>query len=101
MFCFICGIIGHIEKKCPMRFSDTFVDPGTDFSYDSWLKAISGAGASDALRLPLQPLSVTPTRSSQTNSRRGSDIFALPQLNQQQLHHSLHVDGLENVPVHF
>lgn len=101
LFCFICGIIGHIEKKCPMHFSDTFVDPGTDFPYDDWLKAISWPGASDALRLPLQPLSVTHTRSSQTNSRRGSDIFSLPQLNQQQLHPSLHVDGLENVPVHF
>lgn len=38
-YCFLCGLVDHMEKKCPMRFQDDFIDPGTEFPYGEWLKA--------------------------------------------------------------
>lgn len=32
-FCFLCGMVGHIEKKFPLRFEEGFVDPGQNFPY--------------------------------------------------------------------
>lgn len=40
VYCFLCGLVGHVERKCRMRFEDGFVDPGRDFPYGDWLKTM-------------------------------------------------------------
>lgn len=48
-----------MEEKCPMHFLETFTDPDTDFPHGDRLKAATGSGVTDEIRLPLQPLNVT------------------------------------------
>lgn len=35
LYCYLCGIVGHMEKRCPLRYREDFVDPGKDFSTNS------------------------------------------------------------------
>lgn len=75
IYCFLCGRVGYMEKKCQLRFDDGFVDPGRDFPYGEWLKAFK-QGA-NFMRARLVPATVSSTRNS-----RGSSIFkfASPEL---------------------
>lgn len=41
LYCYLCGIVGHMEKRCPMRYNEDFIDPGKEFSFGEWLKATS------------------------------------------------------------
>ncbi|XP_012849901.1 PREDICTED: uncharacterized protein LOC105969674 [Erythranthe guttata] len=51
-FCFLCGIIGHGEQRCPMRYEDNFVDPGEDLPYGTWMR-VSNYKDVDKPRPPL------------------------------------------------
>lgn len=44
-YCYLCRLVGHLEKKCILRFQDGFVDPRKNFPYGEWLKApVPGSG---------------------------------------------------------
>lgn len=87
LYCYLCGLVGHMEKKCPQRFEEGFVDLGTDFPFGEWLKASVINGRGDA-RLPLQPIP-TPISRVPSPNRRGSQIFGF----------GSHVNkGSENIP---
>lgn len=73
LYCYLCGMVGHMEKKCQKRFSQGFVDPGTDFPFGEWLKAAVHNGRGDS-RLPLQPIPM-PTSRVPSPNRRGVQIF--------------------------
>lgn len=32
-FCFLCGILGHVEANCPKRYEDGFVEPAEGLPY--------------------------------------------------------------------
>lgn len=74
VYCYLCGIIGHLEKKCTVRFRDDFVDPGQAFPYGEWLKVTPGP-----------PHSVPTSNNQHTRSRdstqhpTGSSIFEFRQ----------------------
>ncbi|KAL0367757.1 UNVERIFIED_CONTAM: hypothetical protein Sradi_3665800 [Sesamum radiatum] len=38
-FCYLCGLLGHIDRNCERRYEDGFVEPGGDFQYGEWLCA--------------------------------------------------------------
>ncbi|KAL0433047.1 UNVERIFIED_CONTAM: hypothetical protein Slati_2639000 [Sesamum latifolium] len=38
-FCYLCGLLGHIDKYCELRFDDNFHDPGGETPYGPWLRA--------------------------------------------------------------
>lgn len=38
IFCFMCGIIGHGEDKCPTRYDAGFVEPEGELPYGSWMR---------------------------------------------------------------
>lgn len=39
VYCYLCGVVGHLEKKCPLRYQEDFIDPGAEFPFGEWLKA--------------------------------------------------------------
>ncbi|KAK4434729.1 hypothetical protein Salat_0635700 [Sesamum alatum] len=67
-FCYLCGIIGHVDSICDLRYADDFVDPGINMPYGPWLHA-SSRGRS--LTPPFGPSSASRPRSS----LRGAHIF--------------------------
>lgn len=38
-FCFLCGIIGHGEEDCPLRYEEGFTEPTRGLPYGSWMRA--------------------------------------------------------------
>lgn len=40
LFCFLCGILGHGEGNCPLRYEEGFEEVEGEFSYGSWMRAI-------------------------------------------------------------
>lgn len=74
MFCYLCGVIGHLEKKCTVRFRDDFVDPGKAFPYGEWLKATPGPAHS----VPTSNNPHARTRES-THHTTGPSIFEFRQ----------------------
>lgn len=73
MYCYLCGVVGHMEKRFPSRYADDFMDSSPYFLYGVWLKAMT-MGESGGRRLPLQrlPLPASPANSSQV---RGTQVF--------------------------
>lgn len=71
LHCYLCGLVGHLEKRCPSCFNDDFVDPGSEFPFGEWLKAGEVGGTS---HLPLQPLQ-SPTVRPRPTPVRGLQIF--------------------------
>lgn len=87
VYCFLCGILGHFERKCTLRFQAYFVDPGKSFPYGEWLKVPAPGSAARA-----SPSGTTrPTMAGGlAESVRGADIFDVgPQRR---------VGGKENTP---
>ncbi|XP_012834055.1 PREDICTED: uncharacterized protein LOC105954917 [Erythranthe guttata] len=76
-FCFLCGVLGHGENRCPTRYEENFVDPGTDLPYGTWLRA-STLRDGEHTRLPLQPLPTNRMESPMGNNEvlRGGNIFS-------------------------
>lgn len=37
--CFLYGILGHVEAKCPRHFEDDFEDPSEEMPYGAWMRA--------------------------------------------------------------
>lgn len=37
MYCYLCGVVRHHEKKCMIHFSEGFVDLGKAFPYGEWI----------------------------------------------------------------
>lgn len=68
--------MGHLEKKCPSRFAEDFVDPGSDFPFGDWLKASSAGEGSGSVRLPLQPIP-NPTQQPRIPSTKGLQVFGI------------------------
>lgn len=64
---------GHLEKRCPTRFDEDFVNPGNEFPYGEWLKA--GENVAAAL-LPLQPI-LSSSNVARTTHSRGLQAFGL------------------------
>lgn len=67
VYCYLCGLVGHLESKCPVRFSENFIDPGKDFPYGECLKALV-PGSSDTVGW------TTPTILVQTYSTSGNEV---------------------------
>lgn len=76
LYCFLCGMVGHLEKKCPIRFAENFADPGTDLPFGDWLKASTGGEGSGNGRLPLQPIPI-PNQQPRLPSTRGLQVFGM------------------------
>lgn len=41
VYCFLCEVMGHIERKCQLRFGEGFSDLGKNFPYGEWLKVLA------------------------------------------------------------
>lgn len=76
MFCYLCGMVGHMEKWCTTRYSEEFVDPGSNFPYGEWLKAAAVGDISGGAPLPLQPIP-SPAASLYSHNLRGIQVFGL------------------------
>ncbi|KAK4422121.1 hypothetical protein Salat_2163100, partial [Sesamum alatum] len=64
-FCYLCGVLGHVDTLCELRYADDFVDPGSPVPYGPWLRAF-GSGRPTA----------GPFNFGRSLSRlRGSNIF--------------------------
>lgn len=51
LYCYLCGLVGHLEKRCPTRFDENFVHPGPELPYGGWLKAGENGGGRVAMPL--------------------------------------------------
>lgn len=40
-YCFLCGILGHGDVNCPLRYDEGFVEPKEGFPYGSWLRILA------------------------------------------------------------
>lgn len=56
LYCYLCGLIGHMEKKYSVCFMERFIDPGKDFPFGEWLKTAPRGEGSGRVRMPLQPI---------------------------------------------
>lgn len=74
LYCCLCGFVGHMEKKCPSRFADDFVDPGQDFPSGEWLKAVPRGVGAGRVRLSLQPIPTPVSRVASANPK-GEQVF--------------------------
>lgn len=63
--------MGHLEKRCPTRFNENFVNLGMEFPYGEWLKA---GKIGEVANLPLQPLP-TPATGQRLPTTRGLQTF--------------------------
>lgn len=63
-----------MEKRCPTRYADEFVDLGLDFPYGEWMKATPVGDNSGRIRLPLQPIPL-PAASQYSPPPRGISVF--------------------------
>lgn len=54
VYCYLCGLVGHMEKKCKLRLGDGFVDPSKSFPYGEWLK-VPNPGSRHTESRPMGP----------------------------------------------
>ncbi|KAK4425123.1 hypothetical protein Salat_1706200 [Sesamum alatum] len=67
IFCYLCGVLGHMAKHCDLQYADDFQDPGLNTPYRPWLRAMSKPRGS----FPLGPTGDT----RPSSSLRGRHIF--------------------------
>lgn len=73
LYCYLCCIVGHMEKRCPSRYHKDFVDPRSNFSFGEWLNATSKGEVAGGIPLPLQPVSASSSRRPLQD--RGEQVF--------------------------
>lgn len=80
IYCFLCGIVRHIERKCQLRFTKNFIDPGTSFLCGEWLKANTQGTQTGGNRAPLSSLYSSSQPIISTNWSLGSEILEFRQI---------------------
>ncbi|XP_012858989.1 PREDICTED: uncharacterized protein LOC105978120 [Erythranthe guttata] len=78
-FCFLCGVVGHGENRCPARYDEDFADPGDNLPYGVWMRA-TGPPDGMAGRRPLHLVNRVEAMSAGTSPRmplRGASIFGI------------------------
>ncbi|XP_012848359.1 PREDICTED: uncharacterized protein At4g02000-like [Erythranthe guttata] len=76
-FCFLCGVLGHSENKCPARYEDDFTDPGDNLPYGIWMRA-PNLRDEHHTRLPLQPISENTLAKRTTSASHANESNFLP-----------------------
>lgn len=78
IFCFLCGILGHGESNCPLRYEQGFVEPHEGFPHDSWMWATTDSrdSSTNTSRSPLTGLHGDVDVGVRRATRTGSDIFS-------------------------
>lgn len=71
----LCGLIGHMEKKCDLRFREGFVDPCKEFPYREWLKVPQPGALNTNQRSVMGATSQQGRTDSFQASPRGARIF--------------------------
>ncbi|XP_012851564.1 PREDICTED: uncharacterized protein LOC105971262 [Erythranthe guttata] len=98
-FCFLCGLIGHAENRCPIRYEDNFIDPGEQLPYGMWMKATS-LPESDHSRVPLKSVnekSIGGTDFLAQPTQRGTNIFQFGTRKESTNHSSMQVTTMANL----
>lgn len=78
-FCFLCGIMGHGEAKCPTRYEVGFEELEGELPFGSWMRAnlethnLTGAGGLSVRVTPVD--GILPHNTG--GGRRGSEIFSV------------------------
>lgn len=72
---FLCGFIGHMEKKCQLHFEDGFVHPGKVLPYGEWLKAPLPGSSNPIQRTVFAPVSVNTRLGPSQPRQTGLSIF--------------------------
>lgn len=99
IFCFLCGVIGHMEDKCPARYEEGFLEPEGAFPYGTWLRDVaerrgtmsySGGGVSRGL------LEHNHTQNPQRSTgKKGAAIFTFSSSAE---HPSLFINNIQGGP---
>lgn len=76
-YCFLCGVLGHGETNCPMRYDEGFVEPEQGFTYGSWLRVlVDGRENSSSVQRQPRPITQEGNEDSQrAPTRIGAAIF--------------------------
>lgn len=79
MFCFLCGVLGHGEAQCPLRYSDVFQEPEKGFPFGNWLRVSDDTSQGMGAPLPLQAKRAGSNASQGLNivPKRGEEIFGV------------------------
>ncbi|KAL0378827.1 UNVERIFIED_CONTAM: hypothetical protein Sradi_3188200 [Sesamum radiatum] len=82
-FCYLCGLLGHIDRNCERRYEDGFVNPGEELQYGEWLRAPTyrsiirqGEGLANSwMEFARRPEADSTGSDGGHNRRRGINIF--------------------------
>lgn len=74
VYCYLCGVVGHLERKCVLRFADNFIDPGKNFPYGEWLKVPTIGAPSNVTGSVLSPIPHSTADSHENIRRMGSQV---------------------------
>lgn len=90
--------MGHLEKKCQIRFRDDFVDPEKAFPYGEWLKVPApGSSILESRAVSYTKLSNN-SRGAQSTNQQGVHIIEFGQQRTFGTHSSRCSGDKENIP---